>query len=234
MKRLFEKRLATENDLQLSKANLSQAEAKTRQAEETLYFSKVKAPYDGWIGQFEAPEDRFVKDGDVQTTLTDSSLMWVYINVPEARFLEYKAHLKQNEGDLTIELIQADGKKFSEAGRIGAIQPDVNDQTETIPFRVDFPNPDGKLRHGQSGIVLISEVRKNVIAIPQKATFKDDDKRYVFVVNADDVAHRRLITLQTETDDQVVVSSGISAGEKIVVDGVKLIQDGKKVDYAKR
>jgi membrane fusion protein (multidrug efflux system) len=218
--------------LQLSKANVSQAEAKVKQAEEALYFAQLKAPFDGVIGQFEAPKDRFVKDGEVQTTLTDPSLMWVYFNVPEARYLEYMARSKQNKDDLKIELTQPNGKKFSQAGSIGAI--DANNPEKIIQFRADFPNPDGELTHGQSGTVLISEVRKNVIAIPQKATFEDDGKRYVSVVDKDDVASRRLITIQTETEDQVVVGSGISTGDKIVVDGVKLVQDGKKVDYEKR
>ncbi len=233
-KKLYEKKLVTENEMQLSKANVSQAEAKVKQAEEALYFAQVKAPFDGEIGQFQAPEGRFVKDGEVQTTLTDRSLMWVYFNVPEARSLEYMAHLKQNKDGLKIELLQPNGKKFSQAGRIGAIEADFNNHTNDIPFRADFPNPHGELRHGQTGTVLISEVRKNVIAIPQKATFEDDGKRYVFVVDKDDVASRRLITIQTETEDQVVVSSGIGTGDKIVVDGVKLVQDGKKVDYEKR
>jgi membrane fusion protein, multidrug efflux system len=236
-KKLFENSSvphATESEMQLSKANLSQAEAKAKQAEEALHYAQVKAPFDGLIGGFDARKDRFVKDGEVQTTLTDPSLMWVYFNVSKARSLEYRAHLKQNKDGLKIELLQPNGQKFSQVGRIGAIEADFKDETKTIPFRADFPNPDGELRHGQTGTVLISEVRKNVIAIPQKATFEDDGKHYVFVVGKDDVASRRLITIQTETEDQVVVGSGISTGDKIVVDGVKLVQDGKKVDHEKR
>ena len=169
---------------------MSQAEAKVKQAEEALYFAQVKAPFDGLIGRFEAPKDRFVKEGEVQTTLTDPSLMWVYFNVPEARYLEYMDHMKQNEVGLKIELTQANGKKFPGTGSIGGIETDSNNETENVPFRADFPNPDGELRHGQTGTVLISEVRKNAIAIPQKATFEDDGKRYVFVVDKDDVASR--------------------------------------------
>jgi membrane fusion protein (multidrug efflux system) len=233
-KKLFEKSVITETEVQLSQANVSQAEAKVKLAEEALKFARVKAPFAGEIGRFEAPEGRFVKDGETQTSLTDPSLMWVYFNLPDARYLGYMADVKQNKDDLKIELTQANGKKFSEVGRIGAIGTYSKNQTKNIDIRADFPNPDGELRHGQTGTVLISAMRKNVIAIPQKATFEDDGKRYVFVVDKDDVASRRLITIQTETEDQVVVSSGISTGDRIVVDGVKLVQDGKKVDYEKR
>ncbi len=213
-KRLFEKKQVTETEARLSKANVSQAEAKVKLAEEALHFAQVKAPFDGLVGQFEAPEGRFVKDGEVQTTLTDSSLMWVYFNVPEAQYLDYMARTKQNKDDLKVELMPANGKKFSQVGRIGAIEADFNNKSGNISFRADFPNPDGELRHSQTGTIAISEVCKNAIAIPTKATFEDDGKRYVFVVDKDDVAKRRVITIQTETKDQVVVSSGISAGTR--------------------
>lgn len=227
-KKLFEKKMATEVELQQSKDDLSKAEAKLEQAEAALNFAQVKAPFDGLIGQFEAPDDRFVKEGEVQTTLTDPSIMWVYFNVPEARYLEYIALQKQGKDALKIELLQANGKKFSQAGSIGAIEVDSKNPTKQIPFRADFRNPDGELHYGQTGTVLISEVRKNVIVIPQKATFEDNGKRYVFVVDKDDVASRRLITISTETDDQFVVNSGLETGDKIVVKGVKLVQDGKR------
>lgn len=233
-KKLFEKRLATEKDVELSKANVSKAEAKMKLVEAALNFTQVKAPYDGEVGRFEASEGGFVKEGDVLTTLTDRSQMWVYFNVPEGRYLEYMARMKQSKDDLKIDLLQTNGKKFSESGRIGAIEANFKDQTKTIPFRADFPNPKGELRHGQTGTILISEVRKNALAIPSKATFEEGGKRFVFTVDNDDVASRRLITIETETEDQLVVGSGISAGDKIVVNGVKLVQDGKKVDYEKR
>jgi membrane fusion protein, multidrug efflux system len=165
--------------------------------------------------------------------LIDPSLMWVYFNVPKARHLEYMINRDKHQGE-KIELLLANGSVFDHVAVNLTIEAKFNNEAGNIPFRADFPNPKGLLRHGQTGTVLISEVRKNVIAIPQKATFEDDNKRYVFVVDKDDVASRRLVTIQTETEDQVVVGSGIGPGDKIVVDGVKLVQDGKKLDYEKR
>jgi len=234
-KKVFDNgRGGTENDLELSKLTVSLAEAKVKQAEESLAFTQVKAPFAGQVERFDAREDRFVDAGEAITTLTNSSLMWVYFNVPKAQYLEYMTRLKEKKDELKIELAQASGKKFPEAGHIGAIQVDFDNDGQNIPFRADFPNPDGELRHGQIGTVLISEVRKNVIAIPRKAKFEDGDKSYVYVIDKADVASRCMITIQTETDDQVVVTSGIGPGDKIVVDGVKLVQDGKKVDYETR
>ena len=117
--------------------------------------------------------------------------MWVYFNVPEARYLEYMAAMSR---------IRRTGKSNScwrtatnsiEPGKIGAIEAKFNNETGNIPFRADFPNPDGLLRHGQTGTVLIHRTLKNAIVIPQRATFEILDKRYVFVVGKDDVVHQR-------------------------------------------
>ena len=77
-----------------------------------------------------------------------------------------------------------------------------------IAFRADFPNPDRLLRHGQTGTVLISQVLNDAIVIPQRATLEVLDKRYVYVVDKDDVAHRREIVIQNEVEDQFVVRTG--------------------------
>jgi membrane fusion protein (multidrug efflux system) len=102
------------------------------------------------------------------TTLSGNSIMWVYFNVPEARYLEYQAAMKENlnQGDLDIELTLANHKKFPQAGRIGAIEDDFNNETDNIAFRADFPKPDAILRHGQTGTILINQVAKDAIVIP--------------------------------------------------------------------
>ena len=82
------------------------------------------------------------------------------------------ADLNQNKEDLKIELMLANGNKFEQLGKIGAIEADFNNETGNIPFRADFPNPDRLLRHGQTGTVLISRVQNDAIVIPQRATFE--------------------------------------------------------------
>ena len=73
---------------------------------------------------------------------------------------------------MQIELVLANGNKFPQPGKIGAIEADFNNETGNIAFRADFPNPDGLLRHGQTGTVLIHRLVKNAIVIPQRATFE--------------------------------------------------------------
>ena len=81
-----------------------------------------------------------------------------------------------------------------------------------------------------SGTVVIRRVQKAVLAIPQRATFEALDKRYVYVVDEGDVAHRREVVVRTEVDDLFLVKAGLVPGERIVVDGVRQVRDGGKVE----
>jgi membrane fusion protein, multidrug efflux system len=187
----------------------------------------IKAPFDGLVGR---QRGSFVLKGETLTTLSDNSLMRVYVNVPEARYLEYMADASQHEVDPTIELVLANGNNFPQVGKIGAIEADFDTNTGDIAFRADFPNPDRLLRHGQTGTVLINRVLGDAIVIPQRATFEILDKRYVYVVDNDHVAHQREIVIQDETEDLFVVKKGVGVGDKIVLDGVRLVRDGDKVE----
>ena len=125
----------------------------------------------------------------------------------------------------------ANGSKFPQTGKIGAIEAQFNNETGNIPFRADFPNPDRLLRHGQTGNVLIHRTLKNAIVIPQRATFEILDKRYVYVVDKDDVVHQREIVIQNELDDIFVIKKGLGVDDRIVLEGIRQVRDGEKVEY---
>jgi membrane fusion protein (multidrug efflux system) len=192
----------------------------------------VKAPFDGVVDRLPHQQGSLVQKGETLTTLSDNSLMWVYFNVNEANYLEYKsANLDQHPDDLIIELVLASGNKFDQPGKLGAIGAQFNNGTGNIPFRADFPNPDGLLRHGQTGTVLISRVLNDAIVIPQRATFEVLDKLYVYVVDQDDVAHQREVVIQHELDELFVVKRGVGVDDKIVTDWVGFVRDRGKVEY---
>ena len=192
--------------------------------------AKVRAAFDGMIGRLHEQSGSLVKEGDSLTTLSDNSVIWVYFNVPENQYLEYMANKKQHMED-KIELVLANHTKFPQPGKIGAIEGTFNNEDGHIAFRTDFPNPDGLLRHGQTGTVLISRVLHDAIVIPQPATYEILDKRYVYVVDKDDVVHRREIVIENELDDIFVIKKGVSVGDRIVLEGIRQVRDGEKVEY---
>jgi len=236
---LYAKGIVSEQEVKLYEAELAKAEAKVQLAEAEFKFTEVKAPFDGIIDRLRQMQGSLVKKEEILTTLSDNHLMWVYFNVPEARYFEYKS--RQGRGkeisqlklpDSQIELVLADGTKFEEpGGDTVTVEGTFNNQTGNIPFRADFENPTGLLRHGQTGTVLIHRKLKNAVVIPQRSTFEVLDKRYVFVVGEDHVVHRRLITIDHELEDTFVLKSGLNVKDKIVFEGVREVNDGDKLEY---
>lgn len=190
----------------------------------------ITAPFDGMVGRL--PDSQSVKKGETLTTLADDSEMWVYFNVPEARYLDLKSDNQDEfKDDVKIELVLANGKKFEQPGKLGAIAGVFNHATGNIPFRADFPNPDRLLRNGEPTTVLISRVQNDAVVIPQHAAFALVAKQYVFLVDENHVAHQREIAVQNETDDIFIIKKGLAVGDKIIVDGARQVHDGDKVKY---
>ncbi len=111
------------------------------------------------------------------------------------------------------------------------MEADFNNKTGNIPFRADFSNPSGLLRNGQTGTILIHRILKDAIVIPQRATFEVLDKQYAFVVDKHNVVQRRNITIETEQDDIFVIESGLKEDDKIILEGIRQVRDGDKIEY---
>ena len=228
--KLFEKKYVSEDELSIEKAKLAGVKAKVDLAAAELDLTVVRAPFDGIIDRLQQQEGSLITPEDVLTTLCDNSGMCVYFRVPQASYLEYMA--KAGKGQKAeIELVLADGSKFPQPGKIAAVEAQFDRQTGSIPFRADFPNPDGVLRHGMAGTVSLRQASDKAIVIPQRATFEMLGKRYVYVVDKDDVARRREIVVQTELADTLVLKRGLDVNDKIVLEGVRQIHDGEKLTY---
>lgn len=225
--KLFKDKVISENEVERSQAKLARAQAKAKLAEAELNFTRVRAPFDGIIDRLPEQQGSLVTERDVLTTLSDNSAMWVYFNVPQARYLEYLASPGKDKEE-KIELVLADGSKFKQSGKLGAIEAQFDN--ENILFRADFPNPDGLLRQGMTGNVLIHRTLKNATVIPQRTTFEILDKQYVYVVDKDGVVHQREIVVQNEVGDSFVISRGVGLDDRIIVEGIRQVHDGEKVD----
>jgi membrane fusion protein (multidrug efflux system) len=215
----------------LFEAKRDKAKAKADLAQAEFNFTDVTAPFDGIVDRLHEQLGSLIKEGDILTTLSDNAVMWVYFNVPEARYLEYMAGLGDHTEDPKIELVLANGNKFQHTGKIGAIEAQFNNETGNIPFRADFPNPDRLLRHGQTGNVLIHRALRGTTVIPQRATFEILDKRYAYVVDHDDVVHQHEIVIQHEMDDVFVIKRGLDVNDRIVLEGIRQVHDGEKLEY---
>jgi membrane fusion protein, multidrug efflux system len=224
----------SENELGLSRAKLAKAEAKAQLARAELSYTTVIAPFDGIVGRLQVQPGSLVHEGDTLTTLSDNSVMSVYFNMPESRYLEYMASPAAEKEAPPIELLLANGSKFPQAGKLAAIGAEFQSESGTIAFRADFPNPDRMLRHGQSGNVHFPRVLSSSLVIPQQATIEESGRRYVYVVDKDNVAHRQEIAIQRAIDGIFVVQKGLQPNDKIILEGLHQVHDGEQVEYEYR
>lgn len=228
--RLFRDKVVSQNEVALYEAKLAKAKAKTKLAQAELNFTSVVAPFDGMVDRLHEQLGSLIKEGDELTTLSDNSVMWVYFNVPEARYLDYVARQEGDKEKQQIDLLLATGSLFQHRGKINAIEAQFNNETGNIAFRADFPNPGRLLRHGQTGKVVIRQTMNNAIVIPQRATFEILDRRYVYVVDKEDVVHQQEIVIQNELDDIFVIKSGLNVKDRVVLEGILQVRDGDKVE----
>jgi membrane fusion protein, multidrug efflux system len=229
-KRLTESKVVSDTELAMVKVKLEKAQAEVNVAEAHLGFTDIKAPFPGLIDRLRLRPGSLVDEGDLLTTLSDNSEMWVYFNVPEAEYLDYATE-EQSEERKIVGLKMANGKLFANQGRVNVIEAEFNNETGTIPFRADFPNPDGLLRHGETGNIQMKKLVKGAVLIPQKATFEILDHHYVFIVGKDDVLVQQRIHISEEVEDLFIVSEGLKEDDKFILEGIRHAKSGEKAEY---
>lgn len=227
---LYDKNVVSKNELAMSKAKLNKAKAELMLAQTHLGFTVIKAPFDGIIDKFHVRLGSLIDEGDLLTNLSDNKILWVYFNVPESEYLDYMSN-NEKETSRGVRLKMANEKIYKYSGKIETIEADFNNETGNIAFRARFDNPEGLLRHGETGTILLDTPLKNVLLIPQKATFEVLDQKYVFVVDKNNVVRSRNITIGAEIPHLYVVTEGLSEGDKIVLDGLRKINENDKIKY---
>ncbi|MCA4900850.1 MAG: efflux RND transporter periplasmic adaptor subunit [Bacteroidota bacterium] len=227
-KQLADSNVVSKNELLLAKAKLNKAKAELALAQVHLGFTEIKAPFNGIMDRFQVRLGSLLDEGDLLTTLSDNSEMWVYFNVPEAEYLNYKTNLKK-DSVMRVKLQMANNEIFEYPGIVKTIEADFNNETGNIAFRATFPNPKGLLRHGETGNVIATSVMKNALIIPQKSTFEVLEKKYVFVIDKDNVIHQKEITIASELPDLFVITDGVTENDRIMLEGIRKVRDNEKI-----
>ncbi len=229
-KSLADSNIVSKNELALAKAKLNKAKAEMSIAQVHLGFTSIKAPFSGIMDHFQVRLGSLVNEGDLLTTMSDNSKMWVYFNVPEAEYLNIKTH--QNKEDLlNVKLLMANNQMFKFPGIVQTVEADFNNETGNIAFRATFPNPEGLLRHGETGSIVITQPLNSALLIPQKATFEVLEKKYVYVVDKNNMIRSREIKIAAELPNIFAVQSGLKEGDKILLEGLRQVSENQKIQY---
>jgi membrane fusion protein (multidrug efflux system) len=213
-----------------AKAQLEDAGAQLRDAEIQLSYTEIKSPIDGRIGRAAASPGNIVgPDTGVLATVVSESPIRVLFPVTQRELLE--ARKDKNAGDdLLVRLRLADGNLYKEKGKLDFIDVTVDPKTDGQIVRAVFDNKEGLLTDGQTvRVVLEEEKPQTVVTVPQSAIAVDQTGPYLFVADDKNAAQLRRVKTGIVRNGQLVISEGLKAGEKVIIQGQQRVRQGMTV-----
>ncbi|MGM9732754.1 MAG: efflux RND transporter periplasmic adaptor subunit, partial [Prevotella sp.] len=229
---LNEKKVVSQSNLQTventylsAKARLAQANAQLVNARNDLSYTEVKAPCDGVVGTLPYRVGTLVSPSMPQplTTISDNSTMYVYFSMTENQLLDLtKTHGSMDKAISAmpaVELRLNDGSIYDRKGRVESISGVIDRQTGSVSARAAFDNSSRLLHSGASGAILIPYSYKNVVVVPQEATFKMQDKIAVYKVMNGTAKSALIQVAEVNDGKEYVVLDGLKPGEEIVAEG---------------
>lgn len=235
---LKDSQLAQRTQIQLSEAAVESAKAAVTQADLNLGYTQVTAPISGIIGKIMVDPGNLVGKAEPTLLTTISAVDPIYAEFPvaEADYLKLAAQIRldaQGRGRDTerrLELFLADDTIFPEKGRFVFVGRGFDPKTGTINVQAEFPNPKRVLRSGQFARVRGTvEERPDAVLVSQLAVQEQQGAKTVMVVEAGDKVALRPITLGDRVGDLYIVTAGLKAGERVIVDGVQKVRPGMQV-----
>ena len=223
------------NNLLTAKAQLAQAEAQRVNAANNLSYTVVKAPTDGVVGTLPYRVGALVSASIPQplTTVSDNSDVYVYFSMTENQLLNLTrqygsiANTLKNMPD--VRLVLNDGSVYDRTGRIESISGVIDTSTGSVQLRAVFPNADGLLHSGGAGSVIVPNIHKDCVVVPQVATFELQNKVYVYKVEDGKATSSMIDVEKINNGREYIVKSGLTPGDVIVAEGVGLLREGTPI-----
>ncbi|MDZ7581775.1 MAG: efflux RND transporter periplasmic adaptor subunit [Deltaproteobacteria bacterium] len=223
--------------VELSLATGEKARAAIAMAELNLKFSEIRAPISGIVGKQEVTAGNIVsRDQTLLTSISSWDPMRAVFSISETDYLRLGQQRRDDNPFLPrknaapFELIMADGGIYPLRGSLGFLDRTLDLTTGTLNVYVSFPNPERLLRPGLFGRVRVMvEAKPDALLVPQKSVQVIQGVSSVLVVGEDDGVGLRVVTLGERFKDFFVVSQGLEAGQRVVVEGLQKAIPGRKV-----
>lgn len=244
VKPLVEKGIISKYDLESAQytyesalASLAQANAALVNAKTNLGYTTVTSPVNGVVGSIPFRLGSLVSSNTTEPLTTVSSIgnVYAYFAMNEKTLLNFTkdsgSSLNQKLKSMpAVSLLLSDGSAYDEKGHIETVNGLINTETGTVNVRARFPNQKGIIRSGSSTTVRIPKEVKDGIIIPQSATFELQDKMFAVVLGKDGKTKNANITiLENTAGNYYVVTSGLKAGDQIVLEGVASLKEGTEI-----
>ncbi len=205
-------------------ANVGVAQAAVELARLDLEFTEVRAPISGLAGRAMVTAGNLVSSGQtVLTTVVSVDPVFVYFQADEQVFLG-SADLARRGGENLVNIGLADESDFPHQGVLDFVDNQVDPETGTIRARAVVSNQDRRFTPGLFARVrLQSSASHSAMLVDERAVLTDQDRRYVYVLGEGETAQRRDVQLGKTVDGLRIVTSGLEAGDRVIVHGVQKI-----------
>ena len=217
---------------ELAQASAELAEAGVAQAELDLAYTEVAAPVAGATGLETVSEGSLIERGGLLTTITQLDPVHVRFALPEED-AALQRMVRRKNGDETrreARLVLPDGTEHSVSGEVNFTDSTIDARTGTVSARAVFPNEDFDLVPGQFVRVrIVLQPLENALLVDARAVVQTQEGPAVFVMDADNVVEQRLVELGPLIEGRQVLTSGVEAGEQVVVNGLPGLTDGATV-----
>jgi len=248
LKPLVEKDIISNLQLETAKAKLQQAKSGYNSIRSNISYATITSPVDGYVGEIRLRKGALVGPADQLplTTVSDISKVYAYFSMNEKDYLNFIQNTKGNSKEEKIEnlpkvtLILANGSEYAVKGTIETINSQIDKQTGTVSFRALFDNSNSLLNNGNSGVIKVPSVYKDVLVVPQSATFENQNKRFIYATRKDStkatVAVQKLIVIKGQSGNLYIIEKGLKKGETIIANGIGKLREGmpiqpQKVDF---
>lgn len=226
---LAEKNIVSPSELKAAIAKLDQDRAEESLAELYVTYTKIRAPFDGFIDRLRFKKGSLIDEGTLLTSISNNRDVYAYFNVSELEYLDYKLRNKQAQAT-EVALLLANNMAHQYKGIIETIESEFDKNTGSIAFRARFPNPTFLLKHGETGKVQLSVPVKQALMIPQKSTYELQDKLYVYVVDEKNRVRSKLISIKYKLNNIYIVDSGLNPEDKILLEGLQSAREDDLVE----
>jgi membrane fusion protein, multidrug efflux system len=209
-------------------ADVHAAEAAVQAARLNLSFTEVRAPIAGRLSRAALTVGNLAQaDQSVLTSMVSIDPVYVYFQPDEPTYLRYAALVRNGtrpRSGNSVRLGLANEQGFPHQGVVNFIDNQVSPGTGTINARAVVPNADRAFTPGLfARVKLEGSGEFSAIQIDDKAVLTDQDRKYVYVVGAENTATRKDIVVGSLIDGKRVVQSGLAAGDKVIVNGVQKV-----------
>ncbi|PRP65964.1 efflux RND transporter periplasmic adaptor subunit [Nonlabens agnitus] len=223
--------------LEQANSRLKESENVYRSAQRMSNYKTIVSPVTGRINSLPYRLGSLVGPTDAMalTTVSQNDSVFVYFSMDEK---DYVSFLKETKGTTLQEKIAnfpevvfelSNGNNYNQKGRIQTTTGTINSSTGSITFRAIFPNPDGVLLNGYSGLMKIPIAYNNVVVVPAESTYKQQTLTYLFKLANKDTIYNTLVDIEKRVGNVVIVNSGIKVGDTILAKGLGKVQDSSKI-----